>query len=148
MFTHEISRSLDIAATPDQVWDVLADLPAYGGWNPFIREASGTLETGQRLAVTISPAAGKAMSFRPRVLVAEPGRELRWLGRVLLPGLLDGEHSFTLEPVAGGTRLTQAERFSGALVPLVGRALDVGDDFAAMNDALRVRAEAAASITR
>ena len=98
--------------------------------------------------MTISPAAGKAMSFRPRVLVAEPGRELRWLGRVLLPGLLDGEHSFTLEPVAGGTRLTQAERFSGALVPLVGRALDVGDDFAAMNDALRVRAEAAASITR
>ena len=148
MFTHEIRRTVDIAATPEQVWEVLADLTAYGAWNPFIREASGTLEAGQRLAVTISPAAGKPMSFRPRVLVAESARELRWLGRVLLPGLLDGEHSFTLEPVAGGTRLTQAERFSGVLVPFVGRALDVGDDFAAMNDALRARAEDADSIAR
>lgn len=148
MFTHEIRRSIDIAGTPDEVWDVLADLPAYGEWNPFITEASGTLAAGRRLAVTISPAAGKPMTFRPRVLVADPGRELRWLGRVLAPGVLDGEHSFTLEPVAGGTRLTQAERFSGVLVPVLSRAIDVGDDFAAMNAALRDRVEATAGITR
>ncbi|CAN7203639.1 hypothetical protein [Knoellia sp. LjRoot47] len=98
--------------------------------------------------MTISPAAGKPMSFRPRVLVAEPGRELRWLGRVLVPGLLDGEHSFTLDPVSGGTRLTHAERFSGALVPFVRRTLDVGDDFAAMNDALRDRTETGATLGR
>ena len=146
MFVNTISRIVDMAATPDQVWATLTDFTAYGEWNPFIRELSGTAETGEKLRVAISPAAGKAMTFRPTVTAAEPGRELRWLGRVLVPGVLDGEHSFTLEEVPGGTRLTQAERFSGALVPLVGKAIDVGDDFDAMNRALKERVEAAAGI--
>lgn len=148
MPTSEISRSIDIGATPDEVWKVLADLPAYGEWNPFVREASGTLTVGERLAVTIAPAGGRRMSFRPRVLVAEPGRELRWRGRFLVPGLLDGEHSFVLEAVEAGTRLTQAERFAGLLVPLAGRAIEVGDDFDAMNAALRDRVEADATLGR
>jgi len=39
--------------------------------------------------------------------------------------LFDGEHSFTLEPLpAGGTRLTQAEQFSGLLVRPFARSLD------------------------
>ena len=32
-----ISATVDIAATPRQVWAVLADLDAYPQWNPFIR---------------------------------------------------------------------------------------------------------------
>ncbi|WP_404380226.1 SRPBCC domain-containing protein [Knoellia locipacati] len=148
MFVRQISRTIDIAATPEQVWATLTGFTAYGEWSPFIREVSGTAEAGQKLRVAISPAAGKAMTFRPTVIAAQPGRELRWLGRVLVPGLLDGEHSFTLEPFAGGTRLTQAERFSGVLVPLVGTAIDVGDDFDAMNRALRERVEATDTIAR
>ena len=38
-----ISATVDISATPEQVWAVLADLPAYQEWNPFIRSASGQL---------------------------------------------------------------------------------------------------------
>jgi uncharacterized protein YndB with AHSA1/START domain len=34
-----ISATVDISATPEQVWAVLADLPAYQEWNPFIRSA-------------------------------------------------------------------------------------------------------------
>jgi uncharacterized protein YndB with AHSA1/START domain len=32
-----ISATVDIAAPPDQVWDVLADLDGYPDWNPFSR---------------------------------------------------------------------------------------------------------------
>jgi uncharacterized protein YndB with AHSA1/START domain len=32
-----ISATVDIAATPERVWAVLADLAAYPEWNPFIR---------------------------------------------------------------------------------------------------------------
>ena len=35
------SAVIDIAATPRQVWAVLADLDAYQDWNPFIQSASG-----------------------------------------------------------------------------------------------------------
>ena len=38
-----ISAAIDIAATPQQVWAVLADLDSYPQWNPFIRSASGQL---------------------------------------------------------------------------------------------------------
>lgn len=35
-----ISASVDIAASPEEVWAVLADLDSYGEWNPFIRSVT------------------------------------------------------------------------------------------------------------
>ena len=66
------------------------------------------------------------MTFRPRVLRAVPEHELRWLGRFLLPGILDGEHFFKIEPLDEGrrTRFIQGERFTGLLVPLLRKNLD------------------------
>ncbi len=86
------------------------------------------------------------MTFKPVVLAAEPGRELRWLGRFLLPGLLDGEHSFRLEPLADGRmRFVQAESFSGILVGRLGKTLEkTGRGFEQMNSALKLQAEARA----
>ncbi|UQI46732.1 SRPBCC domain-containing protein [Streptomyces sp. HU2014] len=82
------------------------------------------------------------MTFRPRVLTAEPGRELRWLGRLPVPGLFEGEHRFLLTPVAGGTRLVQSEVFRGLLVPLLERRIrDTRTDFRSLNAALKARAE-------
>lgn len=82
------------------------------------------------------------MTFAPKVLVADPGRELRWIGRMWMPGIVDGEHYFRIEPAGDGrVRLTQGERFSGALVPVAGGLLDMRDEFAAMNAAVKVRAE-------
>ncbi len=84
------------------------------------------------------------MVFRPTVLACETNRELRWLGRLGIPGLFEGEHSFTLEPIdTGRTRLIQREVFTGVLVPLFARSLDGGTKkgFEAMNLALKERAE-------
>src|SRR5690242_21674012 len=78
-----ISATVDIAATPEQVWAVLADLPAYQEWNPFIRSASGQLAEGATLTLRMAPANGRAMTFRPKVLAAQPGVLLRWIGRLI-----------------------------------------------------------------
>jgi hypothetical protein len=65
------------------------------------------------------------MTFRPRVVKWEPGRELRWLGRLVVPRLFDGEHIHLLEPLAEDrTRYVQSERFSGVLVTVFKRQLD------------------------
>ncbi|WP_019201148.1 SRPBCC domain-containing protein [Tsukamurella sp. 1534] len=133
-------RSIDIEAPPGVVWSVLVDFAAYPEWNPFIRYAvapSG-LAVGQRLDVRIANH-GSETGFRPEVLAATPKRELRWLGRVVAPGILDGEHAFEVEETRAGTRVTQREHFRGVLVPVAGSALDVGDAFDAMNRALRER---------
>jgi hypothetical protein len=87
------------------------------------------------------------MVFRPLVLAAEPVRELRWRGKLLIPGLFDGEHYFRLEPLPGGaTKLVHGENFSGLLVPMFRRSLEHGTraGFVMMNEALRTRVEAPA----
>jgi hypothetical protein len=85
------------------------------------------------------------MTFRPTITVVEEGKRLEWLGRLVLPGVFDGRHSFLLEDLGDGlTRLTQAEEFSGVLVPLTGTILErTQAGFEAMNQALRLRAERA-----
>lgn len=84
------------------------------------------------------------MTFRPKVLVAEPNTELRWLGRLLIPGLFDGEHYFRLSSLGSNrTRLVHGERFSGVLVPFAKSSLESATraGFEAMNKALKARAE-------
>lgn len=148
---HEISTEIEIDATPREVWSILADFAAYPEWNPFVRSIEGRAAEGERLAVRIQPAGGKAMTFRPTVLVATPEHELRWRGRLLLPGLFDGEHCFRIVPLGSDrVRFIHGEKFSGLLVPLARASLEGGtrSGFVAMNEAIRLRAERARSSAR
>ncbi len=84
------------------------------------------------------------MTVRPRILTAKPGRELRWCGHLLIPGLFDGEHIFTIEPLAaGGVQFIQREIFTGLLVPLFVHRLETETrrGFEDKNHALKRRAE-------
>jgi hypothetical protein len=90
----------------------------------------------------MQPPGRKPMTFRPTVRVAEPGHELRWLGRVLIPGIFDGEHAFIIEERQGGCRLRHEETFRGLLVPAFGAMLDDTEKgFIAFNAALKQRVE-------
>ncbi len=142
----ELHTEIEINAGAEKVWRVLADFAAYPQWNPFIKSISGELAVGARLSVTLQPPGGRAMTLSPRVRCADVGRELRWLGRVLLPLVFDGEHRFVLEPVNGKTRFVHSERFRGMLVPFFRRMLtvDTRAGFVAMNEALKARVESAA----
>ena len=139
-----LQADIEIQATADQVWEVLTDFTGYRDWNPFVVEASGTPRPGQRLELQMRLPGRRPMTFRPEVLDADPGRKLRWLGRLLLPGLFDGEHSFSLEPIGPErVRLTQHEEFRGLLAPLL--LVRIGEPtlagFHQMNQALKVRVE-------
>lgn len=141
----EIRTSVDIEATAEQVWAVVADFAAYPEWNPFVRRVEGWPERGERLAVEIAPPGGKPMSFRPRVLEAVRPERLSWLGRVALPGLFDGEHHFFIEQLdQGGVRFHHGEQFRGLMVPFMKKSLQaqVLPGFEAMNLALKQRVEA------
>jgi hypothetical protein len=144
----ELRTEIEIAASPEVVWAVLTDFAAFPQWNPFIKEANGEQKVGGKLRIRVAPAGGKGMVFKLTVLAFETNRELRWRGRLGIPGLFDGEHGFTLEPIDGGrTKLTQREVFTGVLVPLLARSLDdhTKKGFEAMNLALKERAEKGAA---
>jgi hypothetical protein len=140
----ELKTEIEIDAPPNAVWQVLTDFASFPSWNPFIREARGELTVGGRLFVRLEPPGARGMVFQPRVLVRDDAHELRWLGKLGIRGLFDGEHIFSLEPLEGGrTRFVQRELFSGLLVPLFSRMLDgsTRQGFEAMNQALKQRVE-------
>ncbi len=139
--TREIVTEVQIDAAPSKVWSVLADPQRYAEWNPFLVEMQGDLAEGATLTNTMRPQGGSEMTFRPTVLTVKRDTELRWLGRLLLPRIFDGEHYFLLEERDGGTRLVHGERFAGIGLWL----LDVERfraDFERMNAALKARVEA------
>lgn len=141
----ELETAIEIDAPAALVWSVLLDFDTYPEWNPFVLGIQGPAIPGERLRVSVRPPGSRSMTFKPRVLAVNGGRELRWLGRFVLPGLFDGEHFFRLEPIeAGRVRFINGEAFSGLLVGLAKDSLlaSTRDGFEAMNRALKRRAEA------
>ena len=141
----QLRAEVEIDAPPDRVWEVLTGFAAYQQWNPFIVQAAGQAVPGSRLELRMRPAGRRrTTTFRPEVLEADPGRRLRWLGRLLVPGLFDGEHRFTIEPIGPErVRLAQHEEFRGLLAPavLILIAKPTLASFHQMNQALKARVE-------
>jgi hypothetical protein len=138
-----VDAQVDIAATTDTVWGILTDFARYEQWNPFMR-IEGVAEAGTKLVVHMSASGGHGMTFRPTVLSAIPGRELRWLGKLGLHGIVDGEHYFILTPNEDGTtHLDHGERFSGILVALAKGSARASNNsgYDAFSQALKQRAE-------
>jgi len=141
----ELRTEIEIDAPPERVWAALLDFPSFPEWNPFIRTIRGTPAVGSRLEVTLGASGTTPMSFRPTVRAVVPNRELRWLGRVGLPRIFDGEHIFELTPIGPNrTRFVQRERFRGLFVPILAKSLDrdARRGFEEMNLALAERVTA------
>ena len=139
-----LHTEIEIQASPDRVWETLTDLAAYPDWNPFIVQAAGRPVPDGRLELQMRLPGRRPTTFRPKVLEVAPAHRLRWLGHLLVPGLFDGEHTFTVEPLGPDrVRLTQQEEFRGLLAPLVlafiGKPTQEG--FHRMNQALKARVE-------
>ncbi|WP_174292513.1 SRPBCC domain-containing protein [Sphingomonas bacterium] len=115
-----MATQFSVPQDPDQVWSVLTDFAGFNRWNSFMTAVSGKLAVGEKLSVTLSPSPGKQTTFKPTLLVVNNGRELRWRGRLLVKGVFDGEHYWTLtRNNRGGTDIRHGEDFSGLLVGVV-----------------------------
>ena len=135
----DVQTSVTIAASPAQVWAVLADTRQYEAWNPDNRLV-GRLQAGQVIEHDEGEGADMWV-FHPVVLAAKPGVELRWFGRVWFWHIFDADHYFLLQPDGAGTRLLQGEHVRGVALWF----FDVGGltaGFGAVNAALKRRAEA------
>lgn len=138
-----IETSVVISAPAARVWTVLMDFDAYPSWNPFIRSIAGEKRVGGNLEVVIEPPGGKPQTFRPVVIELVPERVFCWRGSLPIPGLFSGEHRFTISENGAGVSFTQAEKFTGLLVPFVGGVLAATErGFQSMNESLKARAEA------
>ena len=141
----ELHTEIEIDASAERVWEALTDFSSMGEWNPFIRSLEGEAKVGERVKARGTPPGGRSMRFKAKVLKADAGKELRWLGRILIPGLLDGEEYFLIEAMDGDRiRFVHGELLMGILVPILGllgvlKSTQAG--FEEMNQALKERAE-------
>ena len=136
----DILTTIEIKAPPASVWSVLTDTDDYPSWNPMIAGLKGHLAKGEVIEIIEGYGADRTI-IRPRVLVADKERELRWRGHLWdVPGLFIGEHYFLLRKTAHGTRFIQGEHFSGLLL-WVFDPRELVPAFEAMNVALAARAE-------
>jgi hypothetical protein len=138
-----IQTEILILADTAKVWDVLMNFDSYPKWNPFITSISGERKLGNRLTVSINPPGGKGMTFKPNILTLEANKEFRWKGKLGINGIFDGEHYFILESVDKDiTKFIHGEKFSGLLVPLVGKMLDkTQKGFQLMNESIKKECE-------
>jgi len=139
-----VHTEIEINAGTERVWNVLIDFEKYDQWNPFINKIVGRAVVGTKIEIHIETRGDKNRKYEPTVTKVEPSRELRWLGRSLIPGFLKGEHIFTIEQLQSKqVRFIHREVFDGFLTSLFGKSLDsdVKKGFEEMNKALKVRVE-------
>lgn len=83
------------------------------------------------------------MKFKPVILEYVKNKELKWLGKLLIKGLFDGEHEFRIEVISSNkVKFIQKETFKGLLVPLFSSVLNkTKKGFELMNTKLKYEAE-------
>jgi hypothetical protein len=132
-----------IDAPAERVWAAMTDFSSFPSWNPFVREASGRLEPGEQLKIRLQLDRMK-MTFKPRVTVVDPGRELRWLATLGRPGVFDVDRAFQIEPRDGGVLFVMSEECTGWLTPVMfatNLEAQLYRGYDAFNEALRKRVE-------
>lgn len=139
----EVRTEIHINTTPEKAWQVLTNFENYPNWNPFIKSISGEKVVGGKLAIEITPPNRKLMKFKPKVLIFNINKELKWLGTGPIKGLFDGEHSFKIVAQENGTvKFEHGEMFRGILVGLMPKVLnDTKLGFEQMNEAFKIECE-------
>jgi hypothetical protein len=140
----QLHTEIQIDAPAEVVWEILLDFRSYPAWNPFVRSITGAARTGSSLSVVLQLPGRRPTTMHPKVIRILGGRELRWKGKLLMPGIFDGEHWFMIYPLgADKVRFVQGEAFGGVLMPVIYPMIRkiTRSGFEGMNRALKERAE-------
>ncbi len=142
MFKNSIETKINIESNTKSIWQELINFEEYKNWNPAIYEVSGVLNEGEILKIVVK-INGSTMVFKPKILKYKENIELRWLGKLFIPKIFDGEHYFIVKDnLNGTTTFIHGENFSGILIPFFKKMiLDTKKNFEAMNEELKKRAE-------
>ena len=103
------AESVVVAATPEELYDLVSDIERTGEWSPICVGCSWEDGAGPREGAWFrggNELDGRTWETRSRVVAAERGREFAWqVGGSLV------RWGYTLAPVEGGTELTETWEF-------------------------------------
>lgn len=134
-----VEDRIEIAASPEAVWAVLAAVNGWSRWNPLYAQAEGALIVGERIDLTIVLDGMKPQRASPMVQAVEPAALLQYQTSNL-GGLIRATRYVVLTPLAGlGTAVLNGEAMGGPIGRLLARPIGakVQAGLAAMNLALK-----------
>lgn len=100
------SDSVIIEATPEQVYDLVADVTRMGGWSPVCKACWWDEGNGPEVGSWFTgrnELPDRTWETRSQIVAAERGVEVAWA-----VGGVNVRWGFTFEPVDGGTRVTES----------------------------------------
>lgn len=109
MTQDSVSSSIDIAATPEKVWELVSDLPRMGEWSP--ENAGGTWKGGATGPTVGAKFAGKnkngkrSWSGPCTITEANPPKRIAWA--VAIGPIKGATWSYDIEASTTGSRVTQ-----------------------------------------
>ena len=128
-----------IDATPEAVWAVLTDAPAYADWDSGVVRVEGRIAPQEK--ITVVSEANPKRAFPVTVTEFAPGERMVWSGGMPL-GLFRGVRTFTLTQEGGSTRFAMREEYTGPMLPLVWRSMpDLQPSFEQFARGLKQRTE-------
>ena len=140
--SYAVQRTIN--ASPERIWNLLTDVERYPSWNPAVVALHGRIAAGEtiKLISTVNP----KRTFSLLVSELEPHRRMVWSDGMPL-GLFRGVRTLSLGPAGDGqTEFSMQESYSGALAPLITRAIpDLSESFAQFAEGLKSAAEGAQS---
>ncbi|KIG19035.1 hypothetical protein DB30_05939 [Enhygromyxa salina] len=142
------STRVDIAASAERVWKILADLEGYSAWNPFTPRIETTFVVGDPIVLHVSFDGAKPRRQVEILRSWAPGEQLCW-GMTIGPAWLFRAERVQRVEVLGDQRCryVSEDAFAGALSPVVellyGGKVQRGFD--ALGAALKRRAESGAA---
>ena len=133
-----------IRAAPTTVYDILADLPRYGEWNPFNIRGVGVAAPGKTVRIT-ARLGKREMTVSHKILVMEPGAAFVWGDLGWFTKFAYGERARYIERGEDGVVRYRVElSITGPLAWLVKWQMSplLLGGIQAETDALKLRAEA------
>jgi hypothetical protein len=134
------SASTRIKASPEAIWKILTDAPAYPSWNTTVTGVDGQIAPGKKITVHAKISPGRA--FPVKVSEWEPGKKMVWSSGMPL-GLFKGARTFTLTPQSDGTtEFSMQEIYTGALAGMITKSIpDLSPAFTEFAESLKRKAE-------
>lgn len=104
---------IQIAASPETVWEVISAIEAWPSWNPDVKSIAldGPLAPGSVFRWESGPA-----SLTSRLEVVDAPREIGWTGRTMG---IRAVHVFRFEPNDQGTLARSQESWQGVVASLL-----------------------------
>jgi len=140
----EINTEIIISSTPDEVWEILMDLPNWSKWNPIVNKIEGDLKIGGELSITMSDSKGNnGKKYKSIIVELDENKRFSFIATMMAKFIFSAERIIQLRATEKGTIFTQREIYTGLMVSLFWKKLstDATEMLNSMNKALKKEVE-------